>query len=106
MRVFGLLLTFALAGACLGAEPGPAAIARDRQAEPEYQGKPLGYWIALGRNKHPEARRSAVAALGNMGPEARTAVPALTELLSGQDESLRAVAAKSLWRIKKGKESK
>jgi hypothetical protein len=41
-----------------------------------------------------------------MGPEARTAVPALTELLSGQDESLRAVAAKSLWRIKKGKESK
>ena len=41
----------------------------------------------------------AAAALGGMGPEAKTAVPVLAELLKDKDSYVRLAAASALWQI-------
>ncbi len=80
MRMLCLCLSFAMAGVCLSAEQEPASTSRPQKQEPAYEGKPLGYWIALSRNKNGKAQRTAIAALGKIGPDAKPAVPALTDL--------------------------
>jgi hypothetical protein len=45
------------------------------------------------------ARVKAAEVLGRMGPAARSAVPALTNLLKGSDTEARIQAAQALWRI-------
>ena len=48
-------------------------------------------------------RREAAVALGNIGPEARTAIPALTELLKAKEGLLRKATAAALREIQKKK---
>ena len=97
MKNFSLLLTFVLAGVCLGAgqEPAPTPQAK----EPTYQGKTLGEWIAQTKDKRKGVRQTAAWALGKIGPEARAAIPALSELCKDKDEGVRQFAAQALGRI-------
>ena len=95
MRLLGLILAFALAGNCLGAES--ASIPRAN--EPTYVGKTLGEWIALTKDKDEKVRANAAYALGSIGSVAKTAVPALTELLTDKDEWVRHHAAEALGAI-------
>lgn len=100
MRMLCLFLSFALAGVCLGAEQEPASTSRPQKLEPAYEGKPLGYWIALSRNKNGKARRSAIVALGKIGPDAMPAIPALADLVdAGADDDDRRAALEALWQI-------
>jgi hypothetical protein len=94
MRLLTALLTFALFGVCLAAKQSPDAMSADK--EPVYQGKTLGHWIALARNKAPALRLEAVSALRNIGPKA---VPALAELLKDKDRQIRQAAASALGEI-------
>ena len=41
--------------------------------------------------------------LGRIGPDAKSAIPALAELLNDKDQKVRKVAAVSLWKIKQEK---
>src|SRR5262245_5882225 len=98
-------------------------------SEPEYQGKPVGYWLQLLGSKEEAARREAVealsrlgpavvpdlvralrdeagqvrnqavVALGAMGPEAKAAVPALGDVLREEDKYLRSQGAAALGKI-------
>ena len=67
--------------------------------EPEYQGKPLSRWVAETQDKDAVVRLSAALALGEIGPEAKTAVPALTELLKDKDSNVQWAAARALGKI-------
>jgi HEAT repeat protein len=51
----------------------------------------------------PRIAFAAATALGNIGPEAKSAIPALTQLLNYKDEDVRSAAAKALKKIKKEK---
>src|SRR5262245_35627751 len=44
----------------------------------------------------PDARRAAAAALGELGPQAKAAIPTLVQLLKDRDESVREAAASAL----------
>ena len=94
MKVFSMLLAFALVGICLGAEPKPAPTSQGK--EPIYAGKTLGEWIARTKDKDKLVRRAAAVALGNIGP---AGVPALAELLKDKDWSVRVFVAPALGQI-------
>ncbi|MGO8749635.1 MAG: HEAT repeat domain-containing protein [Thermoguttaceae bacterium] len=79
MRLLSSLLAVALVGACFRAET-------PQRKEPTFEGKTLSEWIARTKSKDRLVRSDAAMALGNIGPEARNAVPALTELLKDKDE--------------------
>jgi HEAT repeat protein len=53
------------------------------------------------KNKNPICRYYAAYALGQIGPDAKTAIPALTELLNDEDLQVRSSAAQALTKIQK-----
>ena len=57
-----------------------------------YEGKSTSQWIKMLRAKDPEARRSAVAALGHIGPRAEMVVPALIKAMGDRDRVVRVQA--------------
>jgi HEAT repeat protein len=50
--------------------------------------------------KEDESRWLAIEVLGRVGPEAKAAIPALTELLKDKDEGVRKAASEALDKIK------
>ena len=84
-----LFFLVGMVGVCLGAE-------KERASEPTYQGKTLDEWVARTKAKDKRIRQTAAWALGNIGPEARTTVPALIELFKDKEESVRGAAARAL----------
>ncbi len=95
MKIFSFLLAVAFSGICLGAETAPTPQAK----ELSYEGKTLGEWLALAKDKDAKGRASAAEALEKIGPEAKAAIPALTELLKDKDERVRYYAGMALGRI-------
>src|SRR3954469_8213622 len=55
--------------------------------------------VARLRNKSPSVRWAAARALGDIGPEAKAAVPALVKLLKDRVPGVRWVAASALGRM-------
>ncbi len=102
MKLFSLFLTFTLAGVCLAAGQEPASKPQDK--EPSFQGKTPSEWMSLAKDKDPKLRIGAIRALGMIGPEAKTAVPALTELLKDKEARVRMASAEAL--VKIGPEAK
>jgi hypothetical protein len=95
MRTFSLLLAFALAGLCPGAEKAPASTSQDK--EPTYNGKTLAQWIDnAAEGQYSVSRREAAASLEKFGP---AAVPALVKLLKDKDIGVREAAARGLGHI-------
>ena len=52
MKTLSFLLAVAFAGVCLGAETAPTPQAK----EPTYEGKTLGEWMALTKDKDAKVR--------------------------------------------------
>lgn len=61
--------------------------------------RPSEDWIGKLKDRDRYVRMQAAAALGQIGAEARKAVPALTEALTDEDESIRQWAAHALGQI-------
>jgi HEAT repeat protein len=77
--------------ALLAALAGAGAVAQDAWVRE---------WVALLRDRNPDLRYRAAVALGNMGAEARAAVPALLRLFQDdRSEVVREEAAAALKRI-------
>src|SRR4051794_20348249 len=90
--MLGLVLTLA-----------PRLVAGDAaDQEPTYQGRPLDTWVGQLQSPEARARRQAAYALSQMGPEAKPAVPALTEALKDEEGEVRMLAAEALGRIGPG----
>ena len=66
-------------------------------------GKTLDEWIALTKDKDKNFRMVAADVIGIIGPEAKTSIPALTDLLKDEDEQVHNIAAEALEKIKKKK---
>jgi HEAT repeat protein len=88
------LLTFVLFGVSLAA----AQAAPDA---PTFAGKPLAHWIDLLKSDSPLLREEAMAVLGEMGLQAREALPALRPFLKSDDARLRLRAAITVWKIER-----
>ena len=99
MKTLGLSLVLAIASSCLGVEQEPPGTSGNHKPEPEYDGRSLSYWLAQSKEKGESSRRAAAHALGQIGPEAKAAVPALMELLKDTDSELRWLAALALGQI-------
>jgi len=67
--------------------------------EPAYQGKPLGDWVKLLKDRNPRAREEATVVLAKMGPDARPAIPDLIETLKDDEFLVRLNAAGALGKI-------
>jgi len=50
--------------------------------QPNYQGKPLSYWINVIRDRNEEEIGTAFEAIRNFGPRAAAAVPELTQIVA------------------------
>ena len=59
---------------------GAAAQAR-KDKEPQFEGRPLSAWVQDLNGLAPQTRNAAAYAISGMGPEAKSAVPALIEAL-------------------------
>jgi formylglycine-generating enzyme required for sulfatase activity len=81
-------------------KPAPKEMAQRPTPEPQFDGKPLDYWVAESKNVSAESRRAAADALGNLGLRA---IPALTVLLQDKDLGVRLAAALALKKIRSGK---
>ena len=55
--------------------------------EPEFDGKPLGYWLSQSRHKESHARIQAIEAIEAIGGNGELEISALIELLSDKEES-------------------
>jgi HEAT repeat protein len=64
-----------------------------------YEGKSTSAWIKMLRDRNPEKRRSAVVALGNIGPQSVKVVPALIRALEDEDKGVRVQAIIALAEI-------
>ncbi len=64
--------------------------------DPFLDGRPLRYWVGELKDKLPSTRRDAVVKIRQMGPAAKSAVPALAQVLSDPDAGVRVVAAMAL----------
>src|SRR4051812_28874887 len=64
--------------------------------EPEVRGKPLSEWKERLKSKDAVLRADAISAIGEFGPAAVSAVPALTDLLGDQSYGARQQAAVTL----------
>lgn len=92
MKTFSFLFAVAFVGVCLGAETVPT----QQSKEPNYKGKTLSDWIALTKDKDKNVQCDAAEAIGKIRPEARIAMPPLTELLKDQDAEVRCAAVSAL----------
>src|SRR5205814_8691487 len=71
-----------------------------RGAEPSYADRSLAQWIADLAEKDPLIREEAIEVLIKIGPDARTALPRLTELHEKDSSAqVRRRAAIALWRL-------
>ena len=52
-----------------------------KKEEVTYQGKPLSEWIKMLEEPDPAAKSSAIAAIMELGPEAKEAAPAIIEMI-------------------------
>jgi HEAT repeat protein len=66
---------------------------------PQYNGKTVAEWIELARSPDEDMRRQAVYALGQIGPGAREAVPALVKAVDDVKQEVRWYAVDALGRI-------
>jgi HEAT repeat protein len=64
-----------------------------------YQGKTLTQWIKALKGKDVATREKAARALGVLGPRAKTAAPALRQVL--EDKNISVTAAEALWKVDK-----
>lgn len=80
LRRFFLKTSVLAAAAMVGLlAAAPSLPAGDQ--EPRIEGKTIGQLIAKLRDKDPDVRSAAAAILDRIGPEAKAAVPALTDAL-------------------------
>ena len=84
-----------------GAAPPPHRAGEPRRVQKgaAYGGKTVGEWVVLTKHQDKRVRVDAVSALGEIGPAAKAAVPALTELLNDNDEDVRRAAASAVKKI-------
>src|SRR5262249_8842844 len=74
--------------------------------EPTPPGTPLRDWVEALKDRDPFVREEALLVLGDLGPAARDAVPAITPLLTEDAAFVRVRAALALWKIdRRGKET-
>ena len=52
-----------------------------QKKEVAYQGKPLRVWIDMLEEPNPISRYAAIQAVGEIGPEAREAIPVLVDII-------------------------
>ena len=71
----------------------------EKQKDTAYQGKTVSQWIEVLKDKDVRVRNAAATALGQIGPAAKAAVPALIEALKDKDRTVRRVAAFVLGQI-------
>jgi HEAT repeat protein len=69
--------------------------------EPVYHGRPLRAWLDDLDDADVLVREEAMEVLGQAGPAAREALPALNRMLKDENRNLRVRAALALWRIGK-----
>ena len=73
--------------------------------EPQFDGKPLSYWVVQSKDKSPEFRKAAARALVQIGPgtkgEGKPGIDALARMLSDTDKDVQAAAANALERAGK-----
>jgi len=67
-----------------------------KSAQPVYEGKTLDAWTRLLAEGNVQERRAAGRALGNIGREAKSAVPALIKALEDKDREVRDWATRAL----------
>src|SRR5260370_38008711 len=67
--------------------------------EASFQGKSVTQWRAELKDRDPEVRYAAAAALGNIGAKAGAAVPDLTEALKDPNDMVRARVVTTLWSL-------
>lgn len=101
MSLLGLAALLGSLG--LGAAPARAQIG---SAAPSYAGRPLDYWQDLlaqhvdkDSNEDKEQCRRAAQALGQFGPQAKEAIPLLTQTLQSPSREARGCAVDALGRI-------
>lgn len=76
--------------------PGPLCAANAAKPEPSYRGKSLTLWLHALNEPNAEIRIRAAGAIAQMGFAARSAAPALAELLKDPDSRVRAESARAL----------
>ena len=109
MRVSVLLVSvWSLAGTPACAQEQPLALMCSAQAPaagssaaqvPQFRGRPLDEWIADTKSASASVRGDAVWAIGYMGTDAATAIPALRPLLQDKNARVRRWAAWALAKI-------
>jgi HEAT repeat protein len=67
--------------------------------EPLHDDRPMSYWAYQLRSDDPAKRHEAVVALGQMGADARDAVPSLAAALRDSDDKVRLNVALTLYKI-------
>jgi hypothetical protein len=81
MRALCLAVTTARV---IGGFPRPAMA--QNQEKPRWTTRSVGEWVERLKNPRPEERQEAAHSLGQIGPSARSSVPALAQAL--QDEGI------------------
>jgi HEAT repeat protein len=79
--------------------PGDAPGREGLLVDPLYAGRRESEWIKLLESDNPALRLAATRSLGDMGPEAKPAVPSLIKKLDERDAFIRSAAAYSLGQI-------
>src|SRR4051812_26415721 len=67
--------------------------------EASHQGRTVSEWRKDLRDADPGKRRAAAAALGEIGPKAKAAVPDLAAALKDADAQVRVSASQALWSL-------
>ena len=71
----------------------------EKQKDTAYQGKTVSQWIEVLKDKDVRVRNAAAFVLGQIGPAAKDAVPALSEALKDKEGYVRRAAVSALGRI-------
>jgi hypothetical protein len=95
-RLCLLLVSCCLIVGCQPADEQQVRKYTVRLPEPEYEGKPLSHWKGECRSASASSRQAAANALGEMGPNAKAAIPDLSELLVDKEAAVRKAAAEAL----------